>query len=170
MIVFTTNRLILREFDVTDAKTMFDLNSDEEVLKYTGDKQFDSLDEAKKFFENYPDYEQNGFGRWAVVLRENKETIGWCGLKKNTDETIDLGYRFFKKEWNKGYATEAAKACLDFGFEVLEMPEIVANSDKNNGGSIRVMEKIGMKFDQELNHDGIENAVRYKLTLPNQQE
>jgi RimJ/RimL family protein N-acetyltransferase len=80
MIVLVTERLILREFELTDAEAMFNLNSDEEVLRYTGDKQFESIEDANNFFKNYPDYEKNGFGRWALVTKGDKEVIGWCGL------------------------------------------------------------------------------------------
>ncbi|MDB9702242.1 GNAT family N-acetyltransferase [Flavobacteriales bacterium] len=161
MIVLTTDRLILREFKPSDGEAMFHLNSDEEVLRYTGDKQFDSVKDAKKFFDNYPDYEKNGFGRWAVVTKEDSEVIGWCGLKKHEDNKVDIGYRLFKNQWNNGFATEASIACLEYGFQVFELEEIVANAAEENKASIRVMEKIGMEFQQKMTCEGIENAVRY---------
>ncbi|MDB4195555.1 GNAT family N-acetyltransferase [Flavobacteriales bacterium] len=161
MIVLTTERLILREFELTDAEAMFNLNSDEEVLRYTGDKQFESIEDANNFFKNYPDYEKNGFGRWALVTKGDKEVIGWCGLKKHEDNMVDIGYRIFKNQWNKGYATEASIACLEYGFQVFELDEIIANAATENKASIRVMEKIGMEFQQNMACEGIEDAVRY---------
>ncbi len=161
MIVLTTERLILREFELTDAEAMFNLNSDEEVLRYTGDKQFESIEDANNFFKNYPDYEKNGFGRWALVTKGDKEVIGWCGLKKHEDNTVDIGYRIFKNQWNKGYATEVSIACLEYGFQVFELDEIIANAATENKASIRVMEKIGMEFQQNMACEGIEDAVRY---------
>jgi ribosomal-protein-alanine N-acetyltransferase len=161
MIVLTTERLILREFELTDAEAMFNLNRDEEVLRYTGDKQFESIEDANNFFKNYPDYEKNGFGRWALVTKGDKEVIGWCGLKKHEDNTVDIGYRIFKNQWNKGYATEASIACLEYGFQVFELDEIIANAATENKASIRVMEKIGMEFQQNMACEGIEDAVRY---------
>jgi ribosomal-protein-alanine N-acetyltransferase len=161
MIVLTTERLILREFELTDAEAIFNLNSDEEVLRYTGDKQFESIEDANNFFKNYPDYEKNGFGRWALVTKGDKEVIGWCGLKKHEDNTVDIGYRIFKNQWNKGYATEASIACLEYGFQVFELDEIIANAATENKASIRVMEKIGMEFQQNMACEGIEDAVRY---------
>jgi len=140
---------------------MFNLNSDEEVLRYTGDKQFESIEDANNFFKNYPDYEKNGFGRWALVTKGDKEVIGWCGLKKHEDNTVDIGYRIFKNQWNKGYATEASIACLEYGFQVFELDEIIANAATENKASIRVMEKIGMEFQQNMACEGIEDAVRY---------
>jgi ribosomal-protein-alanine N-acetyltransferase len=161
MIVLTTERLILREFELTDAEAMFNLNRDEEVLRYIGDKQFESIEDANNFFKNYPDYEKNGFGRWALVTKGDKEVIGWCGLKKHEDNTVDIGYRIFKNQWNKGYATEASIACLEYGFQVFELDEIIANAATENKASIRVMEKIGMEFQQNMACEGIEDAVRY---------
>ena len=161
MIVLTTERLILREFELTDSEAMFNLNSDEEVLRYTGDKQFESIEDANNFFKNYPDYEKNGFGRWALVTKGDKEVIGWCGLKKHEDNTVDIGYRIFKNQWNKGYPTEASIACLEYGFQVFELDEIIANAATENKASIRVMEKIGMEFQQNMACEGIEDAVRY---------
>lgn len=161
MIVLTTERLILREFELTDAEAMFNLNRDEEVLRYTVDKQFESIEDANNFFKNYPDYEKNGFGRWALVTKGDKEVIGWCGLKKHEDNTVDIGYRIFKNQWNKGYATEASIACLEYGFQVFELDEIIANAATENKASIRVMEKIGMEFQQNMACEGIEDAVRY---------
>ena len=106
-------------------------------------------------------YKRNGFGRWALVTKGDKEVIGWCGLKKHEDNTVDIGYRIFKNQWNKGYATEASIACLEYGFQVFELDEIIANAATENKASIRVMEKIGMEFQQNMACEGIEDAVRY---------
>lgn len=163
MIILSTERLILREFKISDAQVMYDLNSDEEVMRYTGDVYFKSLEESEQLITNYSDYERNGFGRWAVIRKEDNEMLGWCGLKKHKDNSVDVGYRFFKKHWNQGYATESARACLEYGFNVIELEEIVANADPENVASVRVMEKIGMNFQYNQDYDGMENAVRYKI-------
>ena len=163
--ILTTKRLILREILPEDAVVMFELNSNKEVLKYTGDKPFDSVEEVKEFLTNYSDYTKNGFGRWLVQLRKNGEIIGWCGLKKHPDNKVDLGYRFFQHHWNKGYATESAKACLNYGFIELNLKEIIGNSDTRNNASIRVLEKIGLSFWKKHSWDGIEDAVTYKITI-----
>lgn len=142
---------------------MFELNSDPEVMKYTGDVSFESLEQTKHFIKIYPDYKKNGFGRNAVILKETNEFLGWCGLKKLEDGTVDIGYRFLKRHWNKGYATESAKAIIEFGFKNYGLTEIIGNAAAENIGSIRVFEKLGMQFIKNHNYDGIENAVLYKI-------
>jgi len=161
--IIETNRLLLREFIVSDADCFFKLNSDSEVLKYTGDLPFASLSEAKSFLENYSDYERNGFGRWAVIVKETNALIGWCGLKLNEENLIDIGFRFFQYEWGKGYATESSKATLNYGFNKLNINEIIGRAAKDNIASIRVLEKLNMNFWKNDNCKGIENSVYYKI-------
>lgn len=162
-LIIETPRLILREFILSDAEKMYDLNKDPEVLQYTGDLPFNSIQEARNFLEHYSDYERNGFGRWAVVRKDDSEFIGWCGLKLNEENLIDLGFRFFQKFWNRGYATESAKACLEYGFSVLHLNEVVGRAMKENTGSIRVLEKLGMEFWKEQEVEGLHNAVYYRI-------
>ena len=163
-IIIETNRLILKEFSLEDAKSMYKLNLDKDVLKYTGDQPFKSVNDALLFLKNYEDYKNNGFGRWSVFLKENNEFIGWCGLKLNEEKAIDIGFRFFKNQWNKGYATEAAKSCLNYGFHHLKINEIIGRASIENRSSIKVLEKINMSFYKKANFEGIKNAVYYKIT------
>ncbi|MDZ4706540.1 MAG: GNAT family N-acetyltransferase [Saprospiraceae bacterium] len=144
-IILETERLLLREFEVADAPHYYELNQDPEVLRYTGDAPFPTLESAVDFLRNYDHYQQHGFGRWTVILRETGELIGWCGLKYLQDvDEVDLGYRFFQKHWRKGYATESGKACVRYGFEDLKLPFIVGRAMKGNIGSIRVLENCGL--------------------------
>ena len=140
-----------------------ELNKDWEVIKYTGDVAFESVEATRHFLSNYSDYKKNGFGRWIVELKESNEILGWCGLKKHEDGSVDIGYRFYRKDWGKGYATESAKACLRYGFEVLKLNEVIGNSALENKQSIRVFDKLGMSFVENKTCDGIEDAVRYRI-------
>ena len=155
MKVIETQRLVLREFSVADADALFLLNSDPDVIKYTGDPAFRNVAEARSFLEHYTPYKTYGYGRWAVIDKENGSFLGWCGLKYDpaTDEN-DIGFRFYKKHWNKGIATEAAKACLKIGFEKFGMQKIIGRAMKENTASIKVLEKIGMVYwkDFEFHH------------------
>lgn len=164
-----TNRLIMREIVVSDAPEMFALNADPEVLKFTGDQAFATVDQAKSFLESYTDYEKNGFGRWAVVRKSDGEILGWCGLKRHTNGMVDLGFRLMKKYWQKGYATESAKACIVFGFETLKLQEIVGRAELENSASIQVLKKCGMTFSHnefdDLHHE--KKIAVYKLRHEN---
>ncbi|MCG8574708.1 MAG: GNAT family N-acetyltransferase [Flavobacteriales bacterium] len=165
--IITTDRLDLREFSLEEAPLMVDLNADPEVMKYTGDVAFSSVEDAENLIRNYDQYKRFGFGRWSVYLKESGEFIGWCGLKQHEDGMIDLGYRFFQNQWGKGYATESSIACIDYGFNQLKMEEIVGRTAKANIPSIRVLEKAGMVFWKEAPCEGIENSVYYKIVNPN---
>ncbi|WP_299160642.1 GNAT family N-acetyltransferase [uncultured Tenacibaculum sp.] len=161
--IIETERLILRELMISDAEPFFNLNANSEVMRYTGDQPFSSISDAELFLKNYTDYKKNGFGRWAVILKESNEFVGWCGLKLNEEEFIDLGFRFFQKDWGKGYATEAAKASLKYGFKNLNLTNIIGRASIDNKASVRVLEKIGMIFWKNDSCKGIENSVYYKI-------
>lgn len=147
-IIIETERLLLRTFTMDDAALVFELNLDPEVIRYTGDPIRD-IDHAKQVLEQtiLPQYALYNHGRWAVLVKPGLEFIGWCGLKARPERNeIDLGYRFMKKAWGKGYATEAAFASLEYGFRRLGIPRIVGRAMPQNIGSIRVLEKCGMQF------------------------
>lgn len=148
---------------------MLELNSDPEVLKFTGDKAFSSLDEARIFLENYDQYSLYGFGRWAVIQKSTGNFIGWCGLKYSamTDE-VDIGFRFFKAAWNQGFATEAAQKCIELGFDSFGIKRIVGRAMADNIASVKVLEKLGLTFLKEFDFDG-EEGVIYEI-LCNEKE
>ena len=161
--IIETDRLLLREFILDDAEKFYQLNLNPNVIKYTGNAAFKSIEEAKSFLENYNDYKTNGYGRWAVINKESNEFIGWCGLKYGELENqTDIGFRFFEEEWNKGYATESAVACLKYGFEVLKLNRIIGRAMKENTASIKVLEKIGLVYETDCIFDNKE-AVIYKI-------
>ncbi len=158
-----TERLYLREITVADAVFAFELNSDAEVLKYTGDEAFLSIEEATEFLAGYTQYRLYGFGRWAVIRKLDNEILGWCGLKYDAEtKEHDLGFRFFKKYWNLGYASEAAMACVDLAFEKFNIEMLYGNVDRQNFASQRVLEKVHMQRLPECGRHAHE--YRYLLT------
>lgn len=147
-IIIETERLVLRTFTVEDAPLIYELNSDPEVIRYTGDPMKD-LHHAQQVLEQVilPQYALYNHGRWAVHIKTEMVFIGWCGLKARPERNeIDLGYRFMKNSWGKGYATEAAYACLKYGFEGLGLKRIVGRAMPENTASLRVLEKLGMQY------------------------
>jgi ribosomal-protein-alanine N-acetyltransferase len=150
-IIFETPRLILRRFTEDDAPLIFQLNSDPEILRYVHEPTLESVEQAKDIICNIilPQY-PNNLGRWAIHTKNNNEFIGWCGLKYRPDlDEIDLGYRLVKQAWGKGFATEAAQHTLDYGFNTLHLAIITGRAHIENIASIKVLEKIGMRFISE---------------------
>lgn len=136
------------------------LNQDPEVIKYTGDVPFKNIDAAREFLEKYDQYEKYGMGRMAVIEKETHEFLGWCGLKYAPDLCeYDIGFRFFKKYWNKGYATETSKAFIDYGFNTLKLNEIVGRAVLENTASVRVLQKIGMLFSKPFDFEGHKGVI-----------
>jgi len=147
-IIFETERLVLRRFTEADTGLLLYLNSDPEVLKYLHEPLLKDEAHALEILRTiiFPQYEKD-LGRWAVHTKEKNEFIGWCGLKFRPEiNETDLGYRFIKSTWGKGYATEAASATLDHGFKKLKLPLITGRAHIDNIASIKVLEKIGMQY------------------------
>jgi [ribosomal protein S5]-alanine N-acetyltransferase len=163
--ILETERLYLREFVLSDAQLLIDLNDNPNVVRYTGDGPVESLEKARDILQNtiFPQY-PNKLGRWAVHLKTDDTFIGWSGLKyiEQLNE-IDLGYRFFEQHWGKGYATESAKAILAYGFNALNLQEIVGRAAIDNVNSVKVLEKVGMKFEKEDVEHG-DKIYKYRLT------
>ena len=161
--ILSTERLILRKFTPQDAQGFYNLNNDPEVLKFTGDLPFSSVMEAEVFLKNYDAYEKYGIGRWAVILKSNLEFIGFCGLKYHPDKDIvEIGYRLFKSFWGQGFATEAAKASIQYGYKKLGYRKIFAHVHQKNIASQKVLEKIGMTKQQDILYDD-QPAILYTI-------
>lgn len=159
-----TERTYMRKFRIDDTVDLYNLNLDPEVIQFTGDKAFESITEAKNFLEQYDQYDKYGVGRLAVIDRKTHKFMGWCGLKFSPHlNEYDIGFRFFKEFWNKGYATETSRKCLEFGFKNLKISKIIGRSMAENKASIKVLEKIGMTFTKNFDFDSYEGVV-YQIT------
>jgi ribosomal-protein-alanine N-acetyltransferase len=162
--LFQSKRLLFRKFTTADADLLYELNSDPEVVKYVHEPPITRAN-AEQIIRDIilPQYEL-GLGRWAVFLKYTDEFIGWCGLKylKEKDE-IDLGYRFRKQYWGRGYATEAAQTCISYGFAHLDLNKIKAKAHVENIASLNVIGKCGMTFLKESVEDGCPVKV-YELS------
>jgi len=163
--ILETERLLLREYVEDDAESFYRLNSDPEVLRFTGDDPVVTAEQARTILRNYPmkDYRVHGFGRWACVLRSDGEVIGFAGLKylPETSE-IDLGYRLLPTHWGQGFATEACHAVVGYGFETLKLAEITALVRPENSASVRVLEKCGLTFTEVIQYRG-QRVARYAI-------
>lgn len=161
MKILETERLLLRQFSTVDAEFILELLNEPSFIQNIGDRGVRSLAEASSYILNGPvaSYAQNGFGLYLVVLKETGESIGMCGLIKRAGlDDVDLGYAFLPRFWSKGYAVESALAVEAHAKNVIGLQRIVAITDPANAGSIRVLEKIGFKFEKmvKLSEDDIE--------------
>ncbi|HEX8332941.1 MAG TPA: GNAT family N-acetyltransferase [Segetibacter sp.] len=147
-VLFTSERLLFRKFTEEDDHLIYDLNIDPEITKYLHEEPT-TKERAKHILNNIilPQYTLYNHGRWAVHLKAGNEFIGWCGLKYRPElDKIDLGYRYMKNSWGHGYATEAARQTIQYGFLELSLKEIFAATHVENIASQRVIEKCGMEF------------------------
>jgi ribosomal-protein-alanine N-acetyltransferase len=160
-ILIETERLILRELEYTDENDLFEMDSDPEVHLYIENNPVKSIDEITKVIEMLKkQYKENGIARWAVVDKLTNECIGWSGLKyfnqplNKNNNFYELGYRFNKKHWGKGFATESSIAILDYGFANLNVDKIFAITDPKNANSKKVLSKLGFDFKETFDYEG----------------
>jgi len=144
-----TARLLLRMFSQDDLGDLSRIYADADVMRYLSGHPLTREESAgwlKYFLSGWESY---GFGWWAVVLKESGKLIGHCGLQFiNVTPEVEVTYGLAKPYWRKGLASEAARACLRYGFEQLKLDRIYALAEPGNVGSHRVMERVGMRYDK----------------------
>ncbi len=175
-IFIETPRLILRDWLTDDDKPFIDLNSDAEVMQFfpsvkTADETREQITRIKSHIK------QHGFGFFAMERKDNGEFIGFTGLMRPAFEAhftpcVEIGWRLNKKSWGYGYATEAGRACLEFGFEDLKFDKIYSFTAVQNIPSEKVMQRIGMVKEGYFDHPAMEDGhllkkhVLYGLANP----
>mgnify|MGYP001136655520 CR=1 FL=1 len=158
-----TERLILRPITRLDAQDFFELDSNANVHQYLGNKPVKTIEESRAMIDNIIEqYKINGIGRLAIIDKNTKLFIGWSGLKfeqnlRQEFDYYDIGYRLKEQYWGKGYATEAAFASLDYGFNTLNLKEICAAAHMDNIASNTILKKIGMKTSGTFKYEGLEH-------------
>jgi len=160
MLYIDTPRLQLRDWIDQDIEPFIQLNADEQVMKYFP-KPLTKDETIARQKDIAADIKQNGFGLYAVELKENQEFIGCIGFHRATFQAdftpcIEIGWRLKKEAWGNGYATEGALACLDYGFNELGLQDIYSFTADINQPSKNVMIRIGMTFLNTFNHPNIE--------------
>lgn len=159
-----TERLYMRRFRTDDIDVFSQILGQDEVGQWLPRGRGYTKDEVEKFLDNVAKHwQEKGYGIWAVIEKESGKIIGHCGLNyvKQNDE-VEVLYGFGKEYWGLGYATEAAKAALSFGFEKIGLDRIVAFAKIDNIASRRVIEKIGLKYIKDIEIFGM-NCAYYEL-------
>ena len=148
-----TQRLGLRKFTSDDADFIVELLNTPGWLQFIGDRNVKTKEQAIVYLEEGPikSYKQNGFGLWMVELNTDKTAIGMCGIiKRESLEHPDIGFAFLPQYFGKGYGLEVASATLSYGREKLGIEKLLAITIPGNEKSIRLLEKIGLSFKQNI--------------------
>lgn len=153
MKVLETDRLIVRWLSTRDAEFILQLLNEPSWLRFIGDKGVRNLEDARSYILSGPVemYHRMGFGLYLVELKTERIPVGICGLiKRDSLEDVDIGFAFLPEHWGKGYAYEAAAAVIEHGIRTLGLKRIVAITSLDNDSSIRLLEKLGLRFERIL--------------------
>lgn len=162
-----TDRLVLRPFTDHDAEELHRILAQEGVLRYFPTPDPPPLDRVQKLVaKQLEHWEEHGFGWWAVELKSDDGIIGWNGLQYLTEtEEVEIAYLLAKTHWGKGLATEGAREGLKYGFEILGLERIIGLVHPENIASQRVLEKLGLTFNNEAEYFGM-SVYRYVIDAP----
>jgi ribosomal-protein-alanine N-acetyltransferase len=160
-VILTTARLTLRDLGDQDAAFILRLLNEPSFIRNIGDRGVRTLEDARGYIARGPvaSYARHGFGLYLVERRQDGQPIGICGLLRRDELTDpDLGFAFLPEYWSQGYARESATAIQRHASEVLGLPRLLAITNPRNGGSIRLLGKLGFTFDRlmRLKEDGDE--------------
>jgi ribosomal-protein-alanine N-acetyltransferase len=149
--ILETERLNLRRLNAGDAAFILELLNEPSFLHNIGDRGVRTLEQAVQYILKGPvdSYARHGFGLWLVELKESGTPAGICGLvKRDTLPDADIGYAFLPRFWSQGYAYESAAAVMSYARGALGLRRVLAITNPANAGSIKVLEKIGLKPDR----------------------
>jgi RimJ/RimL family protein N-acetyltransferase len=169
MKVLETDRLTLRHLTTDDAAFILELVNEPSFIRYIGDKQVRTLDDARAYVLNGPvkSYETYGFGLNLVGLKSDSTPIGMCGLlQRDTLPDPDIGFAFLPAYWKQGYAFEAAAAVMKHARGTLGIEQVLAITSLDNEASAKLLGKIGFRFDRVMKLS--EDAAEVKLFTTNQ--
>ena len=162
--ILETERLQLRMLSVDDAEFMLRLLNEPSFIQNIGDRGVRTIDDARAYILKGPiaSYEKFGFGLWMVETRLENTPIGICGLlKRDVLDDVDIGYALLPEFWSQGYALESASAVMSYANEKLGLKRVVAVTNSDNTSSIRLLEKMGFKYEQMVRLS--EGAAEIKL-------
>ena len=153
MKVLETERLILRRLSVDDSAFILGLLNDPAWLRFIGDKGVRNLEDARNYIVTGPIdmYARLGFGLYLTERKSDAVPIGICGLiKRDALEDVDIGFAFLPDFRGKGYAREAAAAVMEHARTAFGLRRLVAITSPDNEASIRLLEKLGMRFETTM--------------------
>jgi len=146
-----TERLRIRHLSSADAPFILELLNDPDFIRNIGDRGVRTLEQARQYIQKGPaaSYEQHGFGLDLVESKQPGGSVGMCGLlRRNCHPEVEIGFAFVPAARGRNYAFEAGRAVIEYGLRSLQLPRIVALTAPENLASIRVLEKLGFRFDR----------------------
>src|SRR4051812_35177350 len=149
--VLETDRLRLRRLSVDDVDFILRLLNEPSFIQNIGDKGVRSIEDARAYILNGPiaSYEKFSFGLYLVETKESGAPAGICGLlQRDVLEDVDIGYALVPEFWSRGYALEAASGVMSYASRELRLKRVVAITNPDNEGSIRLLEKLGFRYER----------------------
>lgn len=165
MVLTTTPRLGIRNLTLEDQEALVPILSDEEVMQYSTRGPISKEKIITWLNDTIAEYNSPGFSVWAIILKNENQLIGYCGIRPieiDGRTEIEIAFRLAKAYWNQGYAFEAALACKEYAFNQLAINRIIAIIDPRNERSINVADKLGMAYEKDSIYKGIPVRV-YRL-------
>ena len=154
--ILESKRLYLRKLEAGDLDPLAGMYADEEVMRFIGNGKTITRANTELSIGRWNEYEtKHGFANWAVIRKEDSAFIGKCGFSHLPDNSdIEISYMLDEPYWGNGYASEIAGETLEYGFEKLGLKRIAALVYPQNSPSVKVLEKIGMKYEKEAEYWG----------------
>lgn len=158
-IVCETSRLILRKFNESDVDALLGFRGDPEVMRFSITGPDTREDIRTKYLPScLRRYARDGLGQWAVVRKSDGRCVGECGIcvqEVDGEKEFEISYRMRRDDWGNGLATEAARACRDYGFTQAGLHRLISIIESENAASIRVAEKMGMILEKKATFHNI---------------
>ncbi|NES78801.1 MULTISPECIES: GNAT family N-acetyltransferase [Okeania] len=165
MAYLETQRLILRDFHQQYLYQLAPILANSKVMKFSHTGILSPLQTKEKIHSFINSYKKNRFEKWAVILKETNKLIGYCGIAIEEIDKVheqEIGYRFAPEFWGNGLATEAALATIQYAFKQLKFPYILGIVERENIASVKVLEKLGMRYENQTIFHGIKMDI-YRL-------
>lgn len=166
-LVCETSRLILRQFNESDVEPLLGFRGDPEVMRFSIAGPETRADIQTRYLPGcLKRYSRDGLGQWAVVRKSDGICVGECGIcvqEVEGEREFEISYRMRRDCWGIGLATEATRACRDYGFEQVGLRRLISIIESENVASIRVAEKMGMSLEKSASFHGIPVLI-YSVT------
>ena len=151
----------MRELQLSDAPGMFELDGNPNVMRFLGGKTVASIEISEGIIRMIQQqYAEKGIGRYAVILKETNEFIGWSGIKYVTEPEnnfvnfYDLGYRLIERYWGKGHGYECALPWIDYAFNTMQIDKLNADAHIENIGSNKILKRLGFQLLNQYEWEG----------------